>query len=263
MSLVTTPVRLLTIAGSDSAGCAGIGADLRTFGVLEAHGCCAITAVTAQDTAAVLAVEAVPPEIVTAQIGAVATDIGVDAVKIGVLPDSGVLRAVVRALREYDLGPVVVDPVLLSSGGDPFGSPRSPTLLLRELAPCATVLTPNLLELERLTGIEPANREATDRAANIVLKTGAAVIVTGGHRPGDDSVADIVYEGDARIVIEGERIAVEHSRGTGCVYSAALAVGLARGLGLQDSARLAQNTVRAGLRKGYPLGRAARPVTTP
>jgi hydroxymethylpyrimidine/phosphomethylpyrimidine kinase len=265
---VSTPTRtVLTIAGSDSGGGAGIQADLKAFARCGVHGASAITAITAQNTVAVSAVHAVPPEMVLAQVRAVLSDIGVDAVKVGMLGTAEVTLAVAAALEELPAGtPVVVDPVMVAESGASLLDDGARRALVEEILPRASVLTPNLLEARVLAGRE---REATgdedaeaESLARAVLALGPrAVVLTGGHRT---RAVDLLVEEDgdgAPVEIPGERHPDGAAHGSGCTHSSVLAAQLALGhTPLQSSRtarRLAAEAVAQGLRE---LGAGAGPV---
>ena len=250
--------RVLAIAGSDSGGGAGIQADLKAFAASGVHGMTAITAITAQNTIEVAAIHSVPPETIIAQIRAVASDIGVDAVKIGMLGTEETIRAVGRALDELPPGtPVVLDPVMVAESGAELLDPGARRALVDVLITRATVVTPNLPEARVLSGLgEDAGPEELGRA---VLALGpAAVVVTGGHA---ENATDTFLD-DSRVVeIGGRRIPGGASHGSGCTHSSALAAGLAWGLSPLDAARrakeLAARAVEHGLRD---IGSGAGPV---
>lgn len=270
---------VLTIAGSDSGGGAGIQADLKAFARCGVHGTCAITAVTAQSTLGVSAIHQVPPEIVLAQVRAVIGDIGVDAVKVGMLGTAQVALAVAEALDELPTGtPVVVDPVMVAESGARLLTQDAQSALVREILPRASVLTPNLPEARALAGLapEPADwrraadgRRAPDEEdaeaqalARAVLALGPRIVVlTGGHRA---RVVDLFVdseEGSAAVEIEGERHADGAAHGSGCTHSSVLAAQLALGHAPLEAARtarrLAGEAVAGGLRD---VGAGAGPV---
>jgi hydroxymethylpyrimidine/phosphomethylpyrimidine kinase len=263
----TTPVAL-TIAGSDSGGGAGIQADLKAFARCGVHGVSAITAITAQNTVDVEAIHPVPPEIVLAQVRAVVGDIGVDAVKVGMLGTSRVMLAVARVLDELPAGtPVVVDPVMVAESGARLLDADAQDALIAEILPRASVLTPNLPEARVLAGLPAGEGEAVmteeDEAralARAVLALGpGAVVLTGGHRA---RASDLFVDTDGEVLeIPGERYPDGAAHGSGCTHSAVLAARLALGDTPPEAAkvarRLAGEAVAAGLRD---VGAGAGPV---
>jgi hydroxymethylpyrimidine/phosphomethylpyrimidine kinase len=266
-----TPPRVLTIAGSDSGGGAGIQADLKTFAAHGAYGMSAVTAVTVQNTLGVMAVHAVPPELVAAQIDAVLDDIGADAIKIGMLGGAAVVRAVAGRLRVHLRGepiPVVLDPVMIAKGGAPLLADEAVAALLEELLPLATVVTPNLPELARLTGLPVASLLASEeerrRAAAALapcLPGGPAVLAKGGHAAEDEpEVVDLLLAAGVWHRFVHPRLAVRSTHGTGCTLAAALAARLAAGEALPEAASGAIEYVAGAIAAAYPLGRGIGPV---
>jgi hydroxymethylpyrimidine/phosphomethylpyrimidine kinase len=264
MSSRRTPPRLLTIAGSDSGGGAGIQADLKTFAAHGAYGMSAITALTAQNTRGVRAVLETPPDFVAAQIDAVFEDIGVDAVKIGMLGSAPVARAVAGRLRwwlERSPVPVVLDPVMIAKSGHALLRDDAVEALIEDLLPLATLVTPNLPELERITGVSAgvAGSEAERlRAASALAARGTAVLAKGGHAEGDAagrSVVDLLVEpGGATHRFEHPRLATSSTHGTGCTLSSAIAARLARGDGLEAAVAGAIDWLYVAMKAAYPLG---------
>lgn len=245
--------KALTIAGSDSGGGAGIQADLKTFSALEVFGTSAITAVTAQHTRGVAAVHALPPDMVRAQIDAVASDIGTHAVKIGMLANAGIVAAVAAAIRDHALPQVVLDPVMVAASGDQLLDDDAITTLADELLPLADVVTPNLDEATLLTGRRIHDLESMKWAARELVERGArAVLVKGGHLDGEE-VVDFFASGEDTITVVNRRLPVE-GHGTGCTLSSALAAYLARGLPLADALHEATAYVHQALRHGYHVG---------
>ncbi len=258
--MATRTPRALTIAGSDSGGGAGIEADLKAFARCGVHGCAAITAITAQNTLGVSAIHPIPPEIVLAQVRAVVSDIGVDAVKVGMLGDTATIAAVERALAELPDGtPVVVDPVMVAESGAQLLDPRAQEALVSRILPRATVLTPNVPEAHALLRHRAggaANADADEdgeRTARALLALGPrAVVLTGGHRA--LAVDLFVAAGDAERVVEiaGERHPDGASHGSGCTHSSVLAAQLALGRDPLQAAfvarALAGEAVAEGLR---------------
>jgi hydroxymethylpyrimidine/phosphomethylpyrimidine kinase len=247
--------RVLSIAGSDSGGGAGIQADLKAFAACGVHGMTAITAITAQNTVGVSAVHAVPPEMVVEQVRQVAEDIGVDAVKVGMLGNAETIAAVVRALDDVGEAPVVLDPVMVSESGARLLAEDAIETLRNTLLPLAAVTTPNLAEAEVLAGAEAS---PGDLARQIHALGPQAVVVTGGH--GDDAT-DVFFDGERLERIAGERHDGRAAHGSGCTHSSALAAYLAHGHDPLEAARrakvLAARAVAGGLRD---IGRGAGPV---
>ena len=257
--------RCLTIAGSDSGGGAGIQADLKTFAALGCYGMSAITALTAQNTKGVDDVFAAPPEFVAKQIEVVATDIGVDAAKTGMLFSSEIIRAVVREVRRLSIRPLVVDPVMVATSGDRLLREDAVAALRAELLPLATVVTPNIAEAEVLAGFRIADARALERAARAIASFGAEwVVLKGGDRvvPGlsrDDESVDWVYGQGEAFPLRGRRLpGVWH--GTGCTFSAAICAHLARGDDVPTSLQEAKVYVQGALEHASRIGGGARPV---
>jgi hydroxymethylpyrimidine/phosphomethylpyrimidine kinase len=248
---------VLSIAGSDSGGGAGIQADLKAFARCGVHGMSAITAITAQNTVGVSAVEAVSPDLIVAQVRSVAEDIGVDAVKIGMLGTAETVHAVVEALGLVEAAPVVVDPVMVAESGAVLLDEDARQALIGELLPRTTVVTPNIPEARALTGVgEAAGQEDLARA---VLSLGpATVVVTGGH---SDRTTDVFFDGGEAVMIEGERHPDGASHGSGCTHSSALAAGLALGDTPLEAARRAREVASAAVADGLrAIGAGSGPV---
>ncbi|HYN20679.1 MAG TPA: bifunctional hydroxymethylpyrimidine kinase/phosphomethylpyrimidine kinase [Thermoanaerobaculia bacterium] len=258
-----TPPRLLTIAGSDSGGGAGIQADLKTFAAHGAYGMSVITALTAQNTRCVRAVHEVPPEIVAAQIDAVMEDIGADAIKIGMLASAPIAEAVAGRLRfwlERSPVPVVLDPVMIAKSGDPLLRADAVDAILQKLLPLCTVVTPNLPELERLAGLPVGTEDERVQAAAKLAKSGPAVLAKGGHAPGSKLVDILVEAGGETHRFSHPRVETLSSHGTGCTLSSAIAARLARGDDLPLAVRGAIGYLEGALMAAYPLGSGHGPV---
>jgi hydroxymethylpyrimidine/phosphomethylpyrimidine kinase len=251
------PPRVLSIAGSDSGGGAGIQADLKAFARCGVHGMTAITAITAQNTLGVEAIHPVPGEMIVAQVAAVVDDIGVDAVKIGMLGDVATIAAVERALELLPAGTaVVLDPVMVAESGSRLLDPGAVDALVERLLPRATVATPNVAEAAAIAHADHADVEALARA---VYELGARnVVVTGGHR---DEATDLFYDGERFVEIPGERFPAGAAHGSGCTHSSALAAALASGATPLDAARAAKRVAAAAVRDGLRgIGAGAGPV---
>ena len=251
------PPRLLSIAGSDSGGGAGIQADLKAFARCGAHGMTAITAVTVQNTVGVSAVYPLPPEAIVEQVRAVAEDIGIDAVKIGMLGSVATIEAVERALDLVGEAPVVLDPVMVAESGARLLDEEAVEALRMRLVPRAAVVTPNLSEARVLTGRgEDATGEDLVRGVH-ELGPGAAV-VTGGHR---ETATDLFFDGGRVVEIGGERHPHGAAHGSGCTHSSVLAAHLALGFDPEDAARRAQELASEAVRNGLRgIGAGAGPV---
>ena len=247
-------VRVLSIAGSDSGGGAGIQADLKTFSALGCYGMTAITAITAQNTCGVTGIHGVPPEMLKAQIDAVVQDIGVDAVKIGMLHSPEVVRVVADAIRSYQLPHVVLDPVMVATSGDRLIAEATVAELVRELFPRAALVTPNLDEAALLLGHPITHAGALESAAQALIDQGArAVLLKGGHLPGDEVLDVLAIAGQPPLRMLDARIATRNLHGAGCTLSSAVAAHLALGLALPDAVRAARQYVRAALIAGAPV----------
>ena len=244
-------VRLLTIAGSDSGGGAGIQADLKTFAALGCYGMSAITALTAQNTLGVSAIHAAPAEFLGAQIDAVVGDIGVHGVKIGMLHSPEIVRTVAQAVDRHALPHVVLDPVMVSATGAPLIEPPAVQALVTELFPRATLITPNLDEAALLLGRPVASVDDLPAAAQALLELGArAVLLKGGHLAGD-RVHDLLLErGAAPHAMQAERVATRNLHGAGCTLSSAMAAFLAQGLPLVLAAEAAHSFVLDAIKNG-------------
>ena len=255
--MTRTPT-VLSIAGSDSGGGAGIQADLKAFASCGVHGLTAITAITAQSTVGVDAVQAVAPEIIVAQVKSVAEDIGVDAVKIGMLGDTQTIAAVVQALDLLPAGtPVVVDPVMVAESGARLLDESAVQALRQDILPRATVVTPNLAEAAVLAGAaEATDPEALARAIHALGPD--AVVVTGGHRP---ETTDVFYDGTTLVPIAGARHEDGAAHGSGCTHSSTLAAQLALGATPLQAARIARDRAAEAVRNGLrDVGAGPGPV---
>jgi hydroxymethylpyrimidine/phosphomethylpyrimidine kinase len=246
---------VLTIAGSDSGGGAGIQADLKTFSALGTFGCSVITALTAQNTRGVTAIHDVPPEFVTAQLDAVFDDIEIAAVKIGMLSRPEVIVAVAEGLERHRAGNIVLDPVMVAKSGDRLLREEAVGALKERLLPLATLITPNLPEAGVLLDIEPAREQAgmTLMAKALRALGPRAVLVKGGHLEGPESI-DVLDDGSGEAeVLVAPRIATRHTHGTGCTLSSAIAALLAHGEDLRESVRTAKAYLTDALRAADQL----------
>jgi hydroxymethylpyrimidine/phosphomethylpyrimidine kinase len=255
---MTAPPRVLTIAGSDSGGGAGIQADLKTMLALGAHGMSVITAVTAQNSLGVQGAWELPVEAVRAQYRSVVDDIGVQAVKTGMLASPALVTAVAELLADAP-APVVVDPVSVSKHGDRLLADDALDAVRTRLLPLATVTTPNLNEVAELTGVTVTDEAGMRRAADRMLAYGPRwVLVKGGHLPGE--AADLLTDGDQEHWLRTPRHDNRHTHGTGCTLASAVAVGLARGLAVPEAVRQAKEYVTGAIAAGFALGAGIGPV---
>jgi hydroxymethylpyrimidine/phosphomethylpyrimidine kinase len=253
------PAVALTIAGSDSGGGAGIQADLKTFAALGVHGVSAVTAITAQNTVDVTDILELPTSLIRAQIDAVATDIGVDAAKTGMLSSTEIIEAVAKAVQLYGIQLLVVDPVMVAKGGarllrdDAIGALRS------RLLPLAAVLTPNIPEAEVLLGRSIASLDDRRDAARDLLELGPrAVVVKGGHAEGD--AVDVYWDGAELVELSAKRIDTTNTHGSGCVFSAAITARLAMGRTPIDAVRDAKQFITNAIEFSLDLGHGHGPV---
>lgn len=245
--------RVLTIAGSDSGGGAGIQADLKTITVLGCYGMSVITALTAQNTLGVHGILEVPPEFVAAQFDAVASDIGVDTAKTGMMASAEILHVVAEKIRQYKIDQLVVDPVMVAKGGASLLYEEARRTLVRELLPLAFIITPNIPEAEVLTDIIIASPSDMKAAAKMIYDMGARnVVIKGGHLV--DGAVDVLYDGSRFHEFPFDRLPTKDTHGTGCTYSAALAAGLARGQSVLESVGLAEKFVASAVRNALRLG---------
>ncbi len=256
--------RVLTIAGSDSGGGAGIQADLKTFAALGCYGMSAITALTAQNTRGVSAIHPVPPDFAAAQIAAVREDIGADAVKIGMLLSAELIRAVAGELTRFRVGRIVLDPVMVAQSGDRLLKDDAVGAVIAALMPLADVVTPNIPEAEVLLGRPLRSPDKLRAAARELARHGSrSVLVKGGHLEGRESIDLLYLAGEDRFVeLPAERIASRNTHGTGCTLSSAIAAHLARGEGIEEAVRGAKEYISGAIRAGagYAIGSGHGPV---
>lgn len=256
-----TPLKALTIAGSDSGGCAGIQADLKTFAALGIHGMSVITTVTAQDTNRVYMSSDLPLDNIRRQIEAVIEDIGVDAIKTGILPSAEVIRMVAEQIKIFGIERVVVDPVMASTGGDLLVGEETLEILKTELFPLATVVTPNLPEAELLIGHEITGQQGLQDAAQEIFELGQqAVIVKGGHMEDPKHSTDYLYDGRELVPLVGPRLDSINTHGSGCTFASAVASYLAQGLDLKDAALQAKQFVTEAISHALVLGHGHGPL---
>lgn len=250
---------LLTIAGSDSSGGAGIQADLKTFAAHGTFGMSVITAVTAQNTCGVTMVQDIDCAVVQAQIEAVFDDIRVDAVKIGMVSKPEIIEIIADCLVKYKPKIIVVDPVMISKSGYPLLAPEACETLIRRLLPLATLLTPNLPETEAITGRQVKDKASMVEAAKKIITLGAqAVLVKGGHLK--VQADDLLYDGRQELWFGGERIATKHTHGTGCTLSSSLAANLARGMSMAEAVAASKKYVTEAIVHGLAIGSGCGPT---
>ncbi|MEM3404102.1 MAG: bifunctional hydroxymethylpyrimidine kinase/phosphomethylpyrimidine kinase [Nitrososphaeria archaeon] len=250
----------LTIAGSDSGGGAGIQADLKTFAALGAHGTVALTAITAQNTEGVYAIQDVELKIIEKQLDVVIDDIGVDAAKTGMLHRKEVIKLVAEKVRVHNL-PLVVDPVMVSKSGSRLLMKEAEDALKELLLPVATVVTPNAVEAEVLSGIRVRNVKDMEKVAKVIAKFGPkAVVVKGGHVDTGNQVVDLLYTDEEFTRFIGKKINTKNTHGTGCVFSAAITVELARRKSVKEAVKTAKEFIGRAVEYGLPLGKGHGPV---
>ena len=250
----------MTIAGSDSGGGAGIQADLKTFAALGVYGTSAITAITAQNTLGVTAIHEVPVEIIAAQIDAILTDIGADAVKTGMLSSSAIIETVARELERHGVTRLVVDPVMVAKDGKRLLQEDAVDALRTRLLPLAAVVTPNVPEAEVLAGITIRTPEDAREAARKIVALGAkSVVVKGGHLSGTHAT-DLFYDGKEFREYTAQRLDTKNTHGTGCTFASAIAAGLAKGLPLPEAIAQAKTYVTDAIRASLAIGSGHGPL---
>lgn len=263
----TAPPTVLTIAGSDSGGGAGLQADLRTFFACGVHGMTAVTAVTVQNTLGVSGFTAIPPDVVAAQMTAVATDIGIGAAKTGMLANREIIEAIAAACDRLDIGrsrgtPFVVDPVAASMHGDPLLHETALDALRSELFPRATLVTPNLDEVRLLTGLDVRSQDQLADAAKAVHDFGPQwTLIKSGHLTEDADCVDLLYDGSTFIELPGPRFRTRHTHGGGDTMASSITAALAKGSSVPDAVRFGKWFVTNSVRDAYPLGAGVGPVS--
>ena len=250
---------VLTIAGSDSSGGAGIQADLKTFTVLGAYGMSVLAAVTAQNTLGVQGVYPLPPDAVGEQMESVFSDIRVDSVKTGMLFSAPIISEVAAKLHKFEVNNLVVDPVMVAKGGSRLLQEEATEALIDKLMPLTTVITPNIPEAEILTGIKITTISDMKTAAKRLVSMGVqATVVKGGHLATEP--VDILYDGDKIKEYPGKRWQTKNTHGTGCTFAAALAVGLAQKLPLAAAVQQAKDFVSLAIARAVPIGHGHGPT---
>jgi hydroxymethylpyrimidine/phosphomethylpyrimidine kinase len=256
--MIVTPPRVLTVAGSDSGGGAGIQADLKTMLALGAHGMSVITTVTAQNSVGVQGAWELPPAAVRGQLESVLCDIGVQAVKTGMLGSAAIVAAVADGLAGVEV-PLVVDPVAVAKHGEPLLPSGAVAEVKHRLLPLATLITPNLPEAALLTGVRADGERDMVRAAEVIHALGARwVLVKGGHLPGDP--VDVLFDGETVRRFAGKRLATRHTHGTGCTLASAIACFLAGGAAMPAAVAEAKEYVTGAIRWGFALGGGIGPL---
>ncbi|MHC4939421.1 MAG: bifunctional hydroxymethylpyrimidine kinase/phosphomethylpyrimidine kinase [Planctomycetota bacterium] len=250
----------LTIAGSDPSGGAGIQGDLKTFTRHGVYGMAAITALTVQNTQGVRGVHDVPPAFVAAQLDAIFDDMPVHAAKTGMVSVVPTIEAIAEVLVRRGAPPLVVDPVMVATSGDPLVADEAVEAMVRRLFPLAALVTPNLPEAERLCGFAIESPSHMERAAQALVARGArAVLIKGGHLEGDE-IVDLLYFRDTFHEFRGARIDTVHSHGTGCAMAASIAAGLALGESMPEAVERSREFVRRGLEEAVVLGKGTNPL---
>jgi hydroxymethylpyrimidine/phosphomethylpyrimidine kinase len=262
-----TPPRVMTIAGSDSGGGAGIQADLRTFAMLGLHGCVAVTAVTVQNSVGVKGFHEIPLDVVAGQISAVTSDIGIQAAKTGMLASSEIIETIAETWRAEVLGgagtpaPLVVDPVCASMHGDPLLHPSALDALRGAMFPLATLVTPNLDEVRLLVDIDVVDAASQRDAARALHALGPQwALVKGGHLRSSTASPDVLYNGSDFFEFQVQRVDTGHDHGAGDTLAAATACALAHGYSVPDAVEFAKGWVTECIRAAYPLGHGHGPV---
>jgi hydroxymethylpyrimidine/phosphomethylpyrimidine kinase len=250
---------VLTIAGFDPSGGAGTLADIKTLAALGCFGVAGITSLTYQNTLGVYGASHQSPEVLRAQIEPLYSDFVISAVKLGMLPTPGIIQLVAEFIRSHQLGNVVLDPVVRSTSGHDLIDDDALQVIIQELMPLATLVTPNMAEAERMTGLRVTTLEEMRVAGEKLLAMGArAVLVKGGHLP--DEASDLLLDGDTTRLYHAERVETTNTHGTGCTLSAAIAALLARGHTLQTAIEGAKQYLLEALKSAPPLGHGAGPL---
>lgn len=253
--------RTLTIAGSDSGGGAGIQADLKTFQELGTFGMSVITAITAQNTLGVHGVYPQSKEAIIAQLEAVLSDIGVDAVKTGMLFSSEIIEVVAQKLIEYKVEKIVIDPVMVAKGGQSLLQEEAIEAVRKHLLPLATVITPNVPEAEVIIGEKGiSSLQDMEEAAREIHRLGAKnVVLKGGHLLGEEST-DVLFDGISFTYLPAQRIQTKHTHGTGCTFAAAIAAGLAKGQSVLEATQIAKEFITCAIQHSFAIGQGIGPT---
>jgi hydroxymethylpyrimidine/phosphomethylpyrimidine kinase len=253
--------RALTIAGSDSGGGAGIQADLKTFTAFNVYGMSVITSITAQNTKSVMGISDTSPDFVELQIDAVVGDIGVDAVKTGMLSNERIVLSVAKKIKQYGLEKLVVDPVMRAKGGDSLLKKEAEIALKEGLLPLAYIVTPNIHEADLLSGLRIRSVEDMELAAKKIRTLGPKnVLVKGGHLDSTQEAIDVLFDGNEFHKYRAPRIDTKNTHGTGCTYSAAICAGIAKGFHILDAVEDAKEYVTQAIRNSFNLGEGHGPL---
>lgn len=253
--------RALSIAGSDSGGCAGIQADLKTFTALGVFGMSVVTSVTAQNTQTVAGIHELPSEFVELQIDAVLSDIGADAVKLGMLPNESIVSSVAKKLRDYGTEKIVLDPVMISTTGAALADSGAVKAIIGKLLPITFVVMPNILEAETLIGQKVATVDDMKGAARKIKSLGPRyVLIKGGHLDSSPDSVDVLYDGSDFAEFSAPRINTKNTHGGGCTYSAAVCAYLAKGESLYEAVKEAKKYVTEAISKSFGLGQGHGPL---
>lgn len=253
--------KALTIAGSDSGGGAGIQADLKTFQAFNIFGMSVITSVTAQNTIGIRSIYDIEIKVVEDQIDMIIEDIGVDAVKVGMLSNSEIIEAVSERIKRYKLKKIIVDPVMVSKSGVSLLKSKAEKTLIEKLLPLALLVTPNMYEAQRISSLEINDLETAKVAAKNIHEKGIKnVLIKGGHLPGKSAV-DVFYDGKNYRYFRAKKMEIKNTHGTGCTYSAAIASSIAKGLDLFDAIYIAKNYITRAIKESpVNIGRGTGPL---
>lgn len=253
--------QVVTVAGSDSGGGAGLQADLKTFQARKAFGLSIVIALTAQNTLGVQGSYPIAPAFIDAQFDSLAADFAIRAVKTGMLADKERVECVVRNLEKVDFGPLIVDPVMIAKGGHPLLTEEAVDTIRKQLLPMATIVTPNLPEAEVLSGIVIISEEDRKAAARLIQSFGVKhVIIKGGHQEGNFSRDYVLFDSGEEMWLSAPRIYTNHTHGTGDTFSACLAAELAKGLGVRESIVLAKKYIQGAIEQGIQVGHGHGPT---
>ncbi|ADY56672.1 phosphomethylpyrimidine kinase [Syntrophobotulus glycolicus DSM 8271] len=251
--------KALTIAGSDSSGGAGIQADLKTFSAHGVFGMSVITAITAQNTQGVFAVQDISPEMIGRQIDAIFDDIDVDALKIGMVSVTDTIKVIAEKLQEYHFSQIVLDPVMISKSGYSLLQPEAGEALIKYLLPLAMVVTPNIPEAEVITGLHIETLADMKKAAKAIHDLGAAnVLIKGGHM--EDDATDILFDGEKYLEYPGRRIDTKHTHGTGCTLSSSITANIARGIPVERAVEQSKRYITTAIEHSLAIGKGVGPT---